>query len=90
MMHNWEDFQSHFLGCRINRFLCPGNAKNCELFLLLMFGFAIVNPQQPEVFGVKFILREIGRTFSIEIGNLKLGKMPKLPSISGFHRGDIF
>jgi len=37
-----------------------------------------VNPWQPKVFGVKFSLREIRRTFPIKLRNLKLWKMPKL------------
>ena len=38
----------------------------------------LVNPLQPEVFGVKFSLREIGRVFLTKIRNFKLFKMPKL------------
>ena len=35
-----------------------------------------LKPKQPKLFGVKFSLREIQRTFSIEIRNFKLWKMP--------------
>ena len=37
-----------------------------------------VNPQLPEVFGVKFSSKDFRRIFSIKLHNFKLWKMPKL------------
>jgi len=49
------------------------NKYNCSRVLSkLVLGFL----KQPKVFGVKS-LREIGRIFSIQTRNFKLGKMPK-------------
>jgi len=44
---------------------------------LASVNITLVNPLQPEVFGVKFSLREIGRIFFIKIRNFMIWKMPK-------------
>jgi len=43
----------------------------------MLLDWAFLALLQPEVFGVKFSLREIERIFSIEIRIFMLSKMPK-------------
>ena len=47
------------------------------------------NPQQPEVFGMKFSLREIRRIFPLNYVILSFGESLNY-YFSGFQRGDIF
>jgi len=47
------------------------------------------NPQQPQVFGVEFRLRDIGRIIPLKYAILSFGKCLN-NLISGFLRGEIF
>jgi len=67
---------------RIQRwFLCNSTENRGRLSIGLIISlttFYLINPQQPKVFGVKFSLGKIRRTFPIILRNFERWKMPKL------------